>query len=299
LDFQCATDVPPPIANLSATDICSGQIIVPFPVEQVIPGSCPNDFSVIRTWVFVDECGNNATVSRTIVVDDTILPVFNPPPPDFAQSICYPFPPPNNLLWTDNCDGNGTIVGVDSTIPDPCSGGIIQRTWSFTDSCGNVAIPQQQTLTLSQRPNPVITCPPHVEVFCGNDTSSASTGVAVATDSCNATLSVTIVESDVGSAICNTFILRTWTVTDICNRTDTCGQVISNVPVSPDPLPTFIEPDTCRIVAWVLGILLALCIVILVITCIWGCRNGTLDVENRRRRSVNSNISKKSLLKGQ
>lgn len=51
---------------------------------------------------------------------------------------------------------------------------------------------------------------------------------------------------------------------------------------SATPAPTVNPPaPTSVILAWVFGILLCLCVVLLVITCIWGCRNGSIDVDSK------------------
>lgn len=69
----CASDVPPPI-DLTAIDDHDGEIMAS-PTDEYIPGDCPNNFSIERTWKFVDGNGNSASVSQTIIVVDNIPPV--------------------------------------------------------------------------------------------------------------------------------------------------------------------------------------------------------------------------------
>jgi hypothetical protein len=40
------------------------------------PGTCPGTFSVTRTWTATDDCGNTATCSGTIVVQDVTPPTI-------------------------------------------------------------------------------------------------------------------------------------------------------------------------------------------------------------------------------
>ncbi|NND51254.1 MAG: hypothetical protein HKN54_02535, partial [Flavobacteriaceae bacterium] len=73
LNLQCASDVPPPV-DLTATDNCDGDITVS-PTANITPGACINDFVMVRTWTFTDECGNTSSVSQTITVNDDTAPV--------------------------------------------------------------------------------------------------------------------------------------------------------------------------------------------------------------------------------
>ncbi|HKJ79895.1 MAG TPA: hypothetical protein VKA10_10180, partial [Prolixibacteraceae bacterium] len=77
LNLECADDVPPPV-NLTATDNCDGAITVS-PTTQITPGSCLNDFVIVRTWTFADTCGNVSSVSQTISVVDTLPPLIQGP----------------------------------------------------------------------------------------------------------------------------------------------------------------------------------------------------------------------------
>ena len=55
VNVQCADDIPPPV-DLTATDNCQSDITVS-PTAQVVPGSCANNFIMVRTWSFDDGCG--------------------------------------------------------------------------------------------------------------------------------------------------------------------------------------------------------------------------------------------------
>jgi len=78
-------------------------------------------------------------------------------------------------------------------------------------------------------------------VNCEDDSSSANTGVATATDNCD--LEMDIVESDsVAAGTCpqEEVITRTWTGTDDCGNASSCDQIVS---VVDDENPAITCPD--------------------------------------------------------
>ena len=74
VNVQCAADVPPPV-NLTADDACDGDITVS-PSAVITPGDCEDQFVMVRTWTFIDNCGNQSSVSQTITVHDDTPPAF-------------------------------------------------------------------------------------------------------------------------------------------------------------------------------------------------------------------------------
>lgn len=76
---------------------------------------------------------------------------------------------------------------------------------------------------------PAIGCPPNITVECGNDTSPASTGTAVASDTCDPSPSVTFADSSVAGCGNTETITRTWTATDASGNASSCDQIITVV----------------------------------------------------------------------
>lgn len=89
-----------------------------------------------RTWTATDECGNSASSSQTIIVNDTIKPQFiESLPTDIT--VCNDIPLPAVLHAADNC-GSASVVFTESTDNQTIPGSIlITRAWLATDSCGN------------------------------------------------------------------------------------------------------------------------------------------------------------------
>src|SRR5690606_40461186 len=93
---------------------------------------------ITRTWTYTDACGNAATVTQLITVDDDIAPVFDPEPADVTVECVGDVPAMIDLTWTDNCDGTGSVTGSDQSDGNTCPQ-TITRTWTYTDACGNAA----------------------------------------------------------------------------------------------------------------------------------------------------------------
>ena len=92
-----------------------------------------------RTWTAADDCGNTATCSRTIVVQDVTPPTITCVEQD-AIVICPAEPvflPPSA---TDACDASVTITFSDVTTEGTCTNSYaVTRTWTASDDCGNTA----------------------------------------------------------------------------------------------------------------------------------------------------------------
>jgi hypothetical protein len=229
LNLDCAKDVPPPV-NLTAIDNCDGEITTS-PSTLVIPGSCPNDFVMVRNWTFVDTCGNLSSVSQTINVSDTLPPVIQNPPTPFLNLDCaedYPQPAP--LTAIDNCDGE-IIVHPNSTfIIGSCTNDFVEeRTWTFIDTCGNTSSVTQTITVEDTKPPTFDNCPPDITVEC--EAGIPSLPNLAASDNCAQSVNVVFdgeVRRESSCSVDGTYTLtRRWTATDICENTSSCTQVIT------------------------------------------------------------------------
>jgi gliding motility-associated-like protein len=136
LTLECHQNVPN-AAILNATDNCNGIVTIDFE-EETVPGSCPSNSTILRTWTATDECGNFETHSQTITIEDNT-------PPSFDQEIrtpeiytkCDAIPAPQEFIAVDLC-GTATVSYNEVNIEGDCTNKYrIERTWRATDSCGN------------------------------------------------------------------------------------------------------------------------------------------------------------------
>ncbi|MCB9318022.1 MAG: VWA domain-containing protein [Lewinellaceae bacterium] len=228
LTLNCGADTSAAATGMAtASDNC-----MPSPTvtrsNQVTPGPCANTFSIQRTWRAVDACGNTNTCVQSIIVQDTTRPTIVCPanvtlycPADTSAGA--------NGMATgmDNCNNPVSVSHSNQIIPGSCPANYtINRTWRTIDACGNSNSCVQMIQVLDTT-RPVINCPAPVTVFCPNDTSVASTGVATGTDVCSSPVLISrTTQITPGSCPANYTITRTWRATDACLNSNTCVQVI-------------------------------------------------------------------------
>jgi len=103
----------------------------------------------------VDSCGNSADdQTQTIIVTDNILPtVVSNTIPQNVTVTCDQIPNAVNPTFTDNCTSNITPV-LNEVISAVVNGVYtITRTWTGTDSCGNISNPITQVITVNGSTN--------------------------------------------------------------------------------------------------------------------------------------------------
>jgi len=150
LTFECSDSIPA-AATLTATDNC-GDATVSFS-ETVIPGECPSQQVIERTWTATDACNNTVTHTQTISINDTTAPVAPEAPEDITIEDSDPNNvPPVTLTALDNCSGEIEATSEDSIDDTDPTSIIITRTWTFVDDCGNSST-ISQTITLVDDPS--------------------------------------------------------------------------------------------------------------------------------------------------
>jgi formylglycine-generating enzyme required for sulfatase activity len=119
--------------------------------------TCPE--TITRTYRITDDCGNATDVTQTITVDDTTSPVFTLPA-DVTIACSDDSSPANtgSATATDNCDPAPGVTYSDVEIGTCPSGQTILRTWTATDTCGNVAS-ADQVITLTVQQHTITTLP--------------------------------------------------------------------------------------------------------------------------------------------
>ncbi len=224
MTVACASDLPAPI-QLTATDNCSGTITVS-PTTQILPGNCLNDFTMIRTWTFTDNCGNQVDISQTIIVKDTLAPVPQSVPANLSLACAADVPPQTSLTAIDNCDGPITVFPTTSFQFGTCLNDFrMVRTWTFTDTCGNTSSVSQTIIvkdTLAPVPQSV---PGNLTLQCASAVPPPTSLTAI--DNCDGLMTAWPSTTFTPGACLNDFtMIRTWTFSDTCGNTSSVSQTI-------------------------------------------------------------------------
>ena len=209
----------------TATDNCGEQptIVLLSDVSTPTPG-CPNGYTRVRTWSFIDNCGNTSPdFIQTIIVYDNTSPVVT----GGTLAACFPSVAAAEtaaILATsviDNCPGSITYIA--STTGD-CAAVI---TVTAIDVCGN-----QSSTTYNTR---IDNTPPTVSTGsiapCFQTVGAAEAAalaVTSATDNCTPGSQITLSASTVGTCLATITI----TATDACGNIATTSSttVIDNTP---------------------------------------------------------------------
>src|SRR5437870_2305171 len=246
---ECASLVP--AANdgaVVATDNCGGSPVITHDADVITAGSCPDKFTVKRTYHATDACGNSSSCTQTITVNDTTAPVITQCAPDATVECASLVPAANDgaVVATDNCGGSPVIThDADVIIAGSCPNKFtVKRTYHATDACGNSSS-CTQTITVNDTTAPVITqCAPDATVECASLVPAANDGAVVATDNCGGSPVITH-DADVitaGSCPDKFTVKRTYHATDACGNSSSCTQTIT-VNDTTAPVITQCAPD--------------------------------------------------------
>jgi len=128
-----------PVVTL--TEACSTQSTVAVMNESILPGSCPNSYTISRVWSALNGCGDSISSTQLIAVADTTAPSITCPLNPIvvlADTNCVGTVPDLRSLvqFTDNCGTNGVII---TQVPPSGTTFSLQTnvTLTATDSCGN------------------------------------------------------------------------------------------------------------------------------------------------------------------
>ena len=156
--ISCPTDItincdepiaPTNTGEATAIDNCdiAGAITINFSDQNngTVEECGGNQGVFIRTWEARDDCGNVSTCEQRITIEDNSAPTIV-----CAENVtvsCEDSTEPaatGSPTATDNCSAAGNItfdfVDDDSAVLAGCGGisGVLKRTWTATDECGNV-----------------------------------------------------------------------------------------------------------------------------------------------------------------
>ncbi len=203
--------------------------------------------SITVLFTIADQCGLFDTASATYTIIDTVAPVLIGVPADTIVNCSDGIPAPAMVTATDNCLAGPVVTfqeNSNQTNTGACSdySYIITRTWTATDTCGNQSTATQVISVVDLEP-PVFSPPADTLLACGAPTDTASTGSllpSMISDNCSTDFTITFSDAITPQGCSSNYdILRTWTVTDVCNNSSSATQLIM---VRDTIAPTFTPP---------------------------------------------------------
>ena len=217
---ECSDDHP--MDDATATDNC-GEVFITS-TEFTMPGSCPGEYVITRTFNAFDYCGNMSTGTQTITIIDTTSPVFTSVPSDYTAE-CSDEHPMDDATATDNC-GDVTITVEDVTTPGACAGDyVITRTFTATDDCGNASSYSDDYDCDTTAPE-FTSVPSDYTAECSDEHPMDD---ATATDNCGE-VTITVEEETTSGACAGDYVItRTFTATDDCGNATSATQTITIV----------------------------------------------------------------------
>lgn len=229
--IECDEDVP--FQQATAEDNCS-EVEVSYN-DDIIPGDCPNNYTIRRTWTAVDACGNPTVDEQFIEVSDTT-------PPDIlfideyinnytdGQDVYIDCGEYVNIVKLrhatrafDNCSGETEVefeyedFGLFDCAEYGYIGKLVTR-WTSTDECGN-------SYTASLNWFLTDTTPPRFQGLPEDDcvTELPPAPQVTAVDDCEFAY-VEFSESDPIDCDGGQYVERTWTATDVCGNSISATQ---------------------------------------------------------------------------
>lgn len=207
----------PPAPEPQVSDNCDDNVDVAL-IETVVGEGCT--FTIIRTWIASDDCGNTSVVSQSVIVEDTEAPVFVNVPAEQTVE-CSMLAGLNFPQVTDDCGNTIAIVFEDEVLGSGCNYDI-QRTYTATDLCGNSTSASTLIHVIDTTPPSIFGVAGNTAVQCG---SIPPANAAYAIDACGGEVPLVVTDQHMGEG-CSYIISRTYTAQDACGNTAALTQLI-------------------------------------------------------------------------
>ncbi len=212
INVECIADVPAPDPLVITTEADDYGVPTVTWLSDLSDGlSCPE--TITRTYRVQDTCGSYVDVTQNIIIEDITAPVLASTPANITVDCPSDIPGMTDIQWTDNCDGQGMVTGVDVSNNQTCPE-IITRTWTYTDNCGNTAT-SSMTITVHDQTPPTASNPLTQEFI----TLPAPDPSVVTDEADNCGNPVVAFYSEVSDGgFCPETVTRTYSITDDCGN---------------------------------------------------------------------------------
>jgi hypothetical protein len=238
-DVTIECDETAPLPELEAFDSCS-EVVYGF-TEVRTDGSCPNNYTLTRTWTATDGCGNSSSEVQIVTVEDTTPPVIT-----FVDEYVSNYTPGQDVFIECSEYGNiSLIIASAASAFDNCSGAVattydledlggfdcaeygysghLISTWKAIDECGNATIATINWFLVDDTAPTFQGLPADA---CASLNNLPPVADVQAVDDCELAV-LTFSQSDPIDCDGGQYIERTWNAEDACGNTASYTQRIS------------------------------------------------------------------------
>ena len=232
LVISCEESVPA-VEMPTAQDSCDSDVTISYS-DEMVGGNCPQSYTIIRTFVATDDCGNLVELSQNIFVMDETAPAFIDQENMFTYE-CNTEIPVVTPSANDNC-GAVQLSYLDSEMEGTSCAMYFARVWTAADECGNTSS-FTQNISIIDSTAPIISGDSEIERPCDD-----YAGIYVqVTDNCSE-YNVTFSDEMV-SGSCAGNVIRHYTATDICGNASVEFIQIIRLSDAVTPVTTFVTEN--------------------------------------------------------
>ena len=238
ITINCGEPLPTDMAV--ASDNCSTPVTVEVSSLDSIAGDCPSNWTVLKTFVATDACGNSATVQQTVTIVDTEGPILSLVPADTIIACGAPLPTgmPSSM---DACGAMDSLWSTLDTLTieaNPCP--VVaryRRNFYGIDLCGNESSSFQIVEVIDTVAPVIENVPSDTLISCGLALPSHNLTVS---DNCSAVVLDTQIDTLFYDCPGSFTLIRSFIATDGCGNVHQEQQsieVVDNTPPVADTLP--------------------------------------------------------------
>ena len=220
-DIEVPCDQVPQAPNVTATDNC-GQVTVSYSeVNTRLPNACQN-YTIVRTWTAIDECGNQAVHRQTVRVIDVYPITWVGTLPINVTIECDTTVLAGPMTATSPCH-NVTVEFRATEMPNEGCHRLTQWQWIATDICGNRLVHTVYVRVVDTTKPELSDVVPVLTENCPYESSPPE---VCCSDNCPGV--VLTFREDIIPGPCPSIyqLNRTWTCTDACGNVDVASQLV-------------------------------------------------------------------------
>ena len=140
LALECGDEIA--LTLPEAQDNC-GEVSITYS-DETVEGNCSGNYTILRTFVAEDDCGNSVSFVQNIVFTDTTVPVVLSVPTDTTYIVVAGEALPSALPVAEDLCGAVSISFVDICSEQGFGGYTATRTFTIVDDCGNTVVETQE-----------------------------------------------------------------------------------------------------------------------------------------------------------